>query len=44
MILDSRVVEKGYGKKFTRSFPTGIKIVRDVALISSFLGDDDIPF
>lgn len=41
VILDSRVTEKGYGKKFTRSFPQGTRIVRDLAHIGPFVRGED---
>lgn len=40
VILDSRVREKGYGKKFTRTFPKNTRIVRDIGEIGYFLNDD----
>lgn len=37
VILDSRITEKGYGRSFTRSFPKGTRITRNLAEIGPFL-------
>lgn len=37
VVLDSRVVEKGYGRSFLRSFPRGVRHVRDIGAIGPFL-------
>jgi ATP-dependent DNA helicase DinG len=37
VMLDSRIVESNYGKKFTRVFQKGTRMVRDIGAIGEFL-------
>lgn len=38
VLLDSRIAEKGYGRKFTRGLPKGVKISRRLEDVGEFLG------
>ncbi len=40
VILDSRVIGKGYGKTFLRSLPAGMGISTDLEAVGDFLGGD----
>jgi ATP-dependent DNA helicase DinG len=37
VMLDNRIVEKGYGQRFTRALPRGLRVTRDVSEIGRFL-------
>ena len=37
VLLDSRTTEKGYGRKFLRTFPKGVPVERDLAAVAEFL-------
>lgn len=40
VLLDSRVVEKGYGRSFMKMFPSGVTVKRKLAAIGEFLYGD----
>lgn len=40
VVLDRRLLDKGYGRRFTRSLPEGLRISRDLSSVGEFLDAD----